>query len=118
MAPAQRAFSSACSGGSATRKAIFSWGVACVQEWCKALRAKYGCSRASIFLCSGVAYVFWYDALERLPAWRVGAFLYLEPLITVAVAAALLREVVRAGTMIGGAITLFGLWLVNRKRAG
>lgn len=70
------------------------------------------------FLCSGVAYVFWYDALERLPAWRVGAFLYLEPLITVAVAAALLREVVRAGTMIGGAITLFGLWLVNRKRAG
>ena len=70
------------------------------------------------FLCSGVAYVFWYDALERIPAWRVGAFLYLEPLITVAVAAAVLGEVVRGGTMIGGAITLFGLWLVNRKRAG
>ncbi|HYR51341.1 MAG TPA: DMT family transporter [Candidatus Dormibacteraeota bacterium] len=70
------------------------------------------------FLCSGVAYVFWYDALERIPAWRVGAFLYLEPLITVAVAAAVLGEAVRGGTMIGGAITLFGLWLVNRKRAG
>ena len=70
------------------------------------------------FLCSGVAYVFWYDALERIPAWRVGAFLYLEPLITVAVAAAVLGEVVRGGTMIGGAITLFGLWLVNRERAG
>ncbi len=70
------------------------------------------------FFCSGVAYVFWYDALEKIPAWRVGAFLYLEPLITVAVAASVLGETVRGGTMIGGAITLSGLWLVNRKRAG
>ena len=67
------------------------------------------------FFCSGVAYVFWYDALEHLPAWRVGAFLYLEPLITVAVAAWVLGEAVGVGVMIGGAITLFGLWLVNRK---
>jgi len=68
-------------------------------------------------ICSGVAYVFWYDALERLPASRVGVFLYLEPLVTVAVAAWLLREPIRVGTMIGGAIILFGIWLVNRRRA-
>ena len=67
-------------------------------------------------VCSGVAYVFWYDALERIPASRVGVFLYLEPLVTVAVAACALGEVVRLGTMLGGAIILFGIWLVNRER--
>ena len=67
-------------------------------------------------VCSGVAYVFWFDALERLPASRVGAFLYLEPLFTVAVAAWLLGETIRLGTMLGGAIILLGIWLVNRKR--
>lgn len=67
--------------------------------------------------CSGVAYVFYYDALERLPASRVGVFFYLEPLVTVAVAACVLREPVRLGTMIGGAIILLGIWLVNRARA-
>jgi drug/metabolite transporter (DMT)-like permease len=69
------------------------------------------------FVCSGVAYVFWYDALERVPASRVGAFLYLEPLVTVAAAAALLGEPISAGTMIGGATILLGIWLVNRARA-
>ena len=68
-------------------------------------------------VCSGVAYVFWFDALERLPASRVGAFLYLEPLFTVAVAAGLLGESIRLGTMLGGAIILLGVWLVNRERA-
>ncbi|HMI31322.1 MAG TPA: DMT family transporter [Candidatus Limnocylindrales bacterium] len=67
-------------------------------------------------LCSGVAYVFWFDALERLPASRVGSLLYLEPLVTVAVAAGILGEAVRFGTMAGGAIILFGIWLVNRER--
>jgi len=69
-------------------------------------------------LCSGVAYVFWFDALERITAARVGALLYLEPLITVAVAACVLGEAIRFGTMAGGAIILFGIWLVNRKGAG
>lgn len=68
-------------------------------------------------LCSGIAYVFWYDALERIPASQVGVLLYLEPLVTVAVAALVLGESIRAGTMIGGAFILFGIWLVNRARA-
>jgi drug/metabolite transporter (DMT)-like permease len=67
--------------------------------------------------CSGVAYVFFYDALERLPASRVGALFYLEPLVTVAVAAWMLHEPIRLGTMLGGAVILLGIWLVNRGRA-
>jgi len=75
---------------------------------------------AVIFLgvgCSGVAYVFFYDALEHLPASKVGAFFYLEPLVTVAVAACVLGEPIRFGTMLGGAVILLGIWLVNRGRA-
>jgi drug/metabolite transporter (DMT)-like permease len=68
-------------------------------------------------VCSGVAYVFWYDALERVTASEVGALLYLEPLVTVAVAAVVLREPIRFPVLLGGAIILAGIWLVNRRRA-
>ncbi|HEX6904701.1 MAG TPA: DMT family transporter [Thermoanaerobaculia bacterium] len=65
--------------------------------------------------CSGIAYVFWYDALRVLPAGQVGAMLYLEPLVTVAVAAVLLEEPVLPATLAGGFAILLGVWLVSRK---
>ena len=68
-------------------------------------------------ICSGVAYVYWYDALERVPASQVGALLYLEPLVTVGAAAVILSESIRFGTVLGGAIILLGVWLVNRRPA-
>jgi drug/metabolite transporter (DMT)-like permease len=66
--------------------------------------------------CSGFAYVAWYDALERLPASEVGALLYLEPLVAMGVAAAVLGEPVGLAMVAGGAVILFGVWLVNRPR--
>jgi drug/metabolite transporter (DMT)-like permease len=66
--------------------------------------------------CSGIAYVFWYDALRVLPAGQVGALLYLEPLVTVAVAAVLIDEPVLPATLAGGFAILMGVWLVSRKR--
>ncbi|HVN75705.1 MAG TPA: DMT family transporter [Thermoanaerobaculaceae bacterium] len=71
--------------------------------------------------CSGLAYIAWYDALQRMPASDAGALLYLEPLIAMGVAAAVLHEPVTAATVIGGAVILVGVWLVNRtpaERAG
>jgi drug/metabolite transporter (DMT)-like permease len=65
--------------------------------------------------CSGIAYVFWYDALRVLPAGQVGAMLYLEPLVTVAVAAVLLDEPILPATLAGGFAILLGVWLVSRK---
>ena len=65
-------------------------------------------------ICSGVAYVYWCDALQRIPASQVGALLYLEPLVTVAFAASILHEGIRLGTLAGGAIILVGVWVVNR----
>lgn len=65
--------------------------------------------------CSGVAYIFWYDALQNAPASQVGAFLYLEPLVTVVVAAMALAEPIGLATVLGGAAILFGVWLVNSR---
>lgn len=64
--------------------------------------------------CSGLAYVFWYDALAHMPASQVGAFLYIEPLVAVAVAGVVLGEAVVPATVLGGAMILLGVWLVNR----
>lgn len=66
-------------------------------------------------VCSGVAYVFWYDALQALPAAQLGVFLYIEPMVTVIVAALMLDEPLLAATLAGGAAILLGVWLVNRK---
>lgn len=65
--------------------------------------------------CSGIAYIFWYDALQVLPVAQTGAFLYLEPIITVIVAAILLRESILLATLIGGITIIVGVWLVNRQ---
>ena len=67
--------------------------------------------------CSGLAYIAWYDALQRMPASEAGALLYLEPLVAMAVAAAVLGERVTVATAAGGAVILFGVWLVNRGPA-
>lgn len=64
--------------------------------------------------CSGIAYIFWYDALQVLPVAQTGAFLYLEPIITVVVAALLIREALLLATLIGGILILVGVGLVNR----
>jgi drug/metabolite transporter (DMT)-like permease len=65
-------------------------------------------------LCSGVAYVFWYDALRALPAARVGALLYIEPLVTMVVAAAVLGEAVTPAALLGGAVIVAGVRLATR----
>jgi len=64
--------------------------------------------------CSGIAYIFWYDALKVLPVAQTGAFLYLEPIITVIVASLMLKEALLLATLIGGITILIGVWLVNR----
>jgi len=65
--------------------------------------------------CSGLAYIFWYDALAESEASKVASFLYIEPIITVLVASSLIGEQVTWPSMVGGAIILLGVWMVNRK---
>jgi drug/metabolite transporter (DMT)-like permease len=44
----------------------------------------------------------------------MGAFLYLEPLVAVVVAAIVLNEPLLLASVIGGGIILAGVWIVNR----
>jgi len=64
--------------------------------------------------CSGFAYIFWYDALQKLPVAQAGSFLYFEPLVTLVVAAWVLHEPLIIAALLGGATILLGVWLVNR----
>ncbi|HAL57154.1 MAG TPA: EamA/RhaT family transporter [Bacteroidetes bacterium] len=64
--------------------------------------------------CSGLAYIYWYDALKEIPASKVGSLLYLEPLVAVVVASVFLHEALFLAAFVGGALILAGVWLVNR----
>lgn len=67
--------------------------------------------------CSGIAYIFWYDALAHIEASQVSAFIYIEPLVTIVVAGILLGEPFMPITFIGGAAILIGVYLINRSGA-
>lgn len=70
----------------------------------------------TLIFVSALAYLFWYDGLSELDASRVGVFLYIEPLVTVVVAAAVLSEPLRPLMLLGGAAILSGVSLVNARR--
>lgn len=65
--------------------------------------------------CSGLAYIAWYDALKALTTAQTGVFLYIEPLVAVVVAFFVLGEAITPASLLGGAVILFGVWLVNRS---
>jgi drug/metabolite transporter (DMT)-like permease len=66
--------------------------------------------------CSGIAYIFWYDALQVLAVARTGAFLYFEPVVTVVVAGLVLGESLFLAGLLGGVIIVLGVWMVNHKQ--
>jgi len=66
--------------------------------------------------CSGIAYIFWYDALHVLPASQVGVFMYLNPLTATATAVIFLKETLSFKDIIGAMLVILGLWLVNKKK--
>ncbi|WP_119069741.1 DMT family transporter [Aggregatilinea lenta] len=70
----------------------------------------------TLIFVSALAYLFWYDGLAELDASRVGVFLYVEPLVTVVVAAVVLSEPLRPLMLLGGAAILSGVSLVNSRR--
>ncbi len=63
---------------------------------------------------SGLAYIAWYDALKAIPASQLGAFIYVEPLVTMVLATFLLGEAITIVSILGGAATIVGVYLVNR----
>lgn len=67
-------------------------------------------------LCSGLAYIYWYDALKALPVAQVSSLLYVEPIVTVFVAAALLNEPITLAALAGGGVIMVGVKIATMKR--
>jgi drug/metabolite transporter (DMT)-like permease len=65
--------------------------------------------------CSGLAYLFWYSALQKKDSGVVGIYLYLEPLVTLIGAYSLLNEEIQWITLVGGGTILLGVFLATKK---
>lgn len=66
-------------------------------------------------LCSGVAYVIWAYSLREMESAKVGAYLYLEPFVTVLTAWLFLKEEITALMVLSGLLIIFGVYLVNKE---
>jgi len=67
----------------------------------------------SVF-CSVIAYVIWYAALTRMETTRVAVFVYIVPLFTVIMAFSILDEHIGFFTVLGGVLTMVGLYVTER----
>ncbi len=65
--------------------------------------------------CSGLAYLFWYSALQKKDSSIVGMYLYLEPIVTLIGACLLLREEIHWVTLMGGGMILIGVYLATKR---
>lgn len=69
-------------------------------------------------LPTAVGYTLWGYALARRPAGEVASFLYLQPPATFLLAWSLLGETPTLAAVLGGAMAVAGVALVNRKPGG
>jgi drug/metabolite transporter (DMT)-like permease len=65
--------------------------------------------------CSGISYVLWAQSLKDMDSSKVGAFLYLEPFVTVFSAWIFLRENITLIMLVSGIIIILGVIIVNRN---
>ena len=65
-------------------------------------------------LCSGVAYIFWYDGLSVMPVVKVSAFQFIQPIFGVAAAYFISGERFTPFIFIGGVLVLTGVSMVNK----
>jgi len=87
-------------------------------DWNNLIHLSLSAWMGIIFLgvfCSGLGYLFWYSALEKRDSGVVGMYLYLEPFATLLGAYLLLAEEIQWITMVGGGLTLAGVYLATRK---
>jgi drug/metabolite transporter (DMT)-like permease len=86
------------------------------EQWKSLLHVSGAAWAGVLFLgvfCSGWAYLLWYSALEKLESSRVGAYLYLEPFVTLLGACLFLDEKIEWITLLGGGLTLWGVYLTR-----
>jgi drug/metabolite transporter (DMT)-like permease len=66
-------------------------------------------------LCSGVSYVIWAYSLREMESAKVGAYLYLEPFVTVLSAWLFLKEEITLVMLLSGLLIILGVYIVNKE---
>lgn len=68
---------------------------------------------------AAIAYLLWSYALSRMPASVLSAFLYLSPVLAIAIAFVWVHEVPSVVSLVGGAVAIGGVAIINSsgKRA-
>lgn len=64
---------------------------------------------------STIGFILWNYAGARLPGERLGPFLYLIPLVSVAAGVVLLDERLTVAIVAGGILTVLGVWIASRR---
>ena len=67
------------------------------------------------FICISIGYSVWYWALSKKEASRTATFVYFIPISGMVGAYFFLGEIPGILAILGGALVLLGIWLVNRK---
>jgi drug/metabolite transporter (DMT)-like permease len=67
---------------------------------------------------SGMVLVLWAHLMRKFSPARVSVFLFLTPVVGVAVSALWLGEVIESWFLAGAGMTIFGVWLVTTERRG
>ncbi len=65
-------------------------------------------------VCSGLAYLFWYEALKHLDASRAGAFLFTMPVYTILISHLTIGEPITNSTIAATALILLGVCLAEK----
>lgn len=68
-----------------------------------------------IFLSSLAAYFLWNWGLSKMPASKVGIFLYADPLAAVLVAYPLLKERLTVYDLLGSLLIFFGIYIAEKR---
>jgi drug/metabolite transporter (DMT)-like permease len=85
------------------------------QPWRAISWKSWGAFCFSTFISAGVAFTWWYDGVKRIGVTRTVVYHYLVPFIAVLFAALFLRERITLFQVIGGAMILAGVYLVQKR---
>ena len=70
-----------------------------------------------VVFCSLIAYVLYIWALKRLGGIRINTYINIQPVVGLIASVYLLKEPITALKLIGAAIIISGVWMVNRAMA-
>lgn len=66
-------------------------------------------------VASGLCYVLWNAAMHRLGAVRTTNYIYINPLVTIVVAALAIGERITPAALAGAALILYGMWRAEKN---